>query len=81
VKSIIVELSKFYESAKKFVVIAIRMFQQPGSTPPRASWKRVSAASAFVLAVRQLIIGDHWGCLVLIAYALFIGIFAAITRS
>jgi hypothetical protein len=67
-----------YQSVKKFVVQALQVFKDAKG---KVSWKRVSGSAAFVVGIRQLVIGDHFGAIVCLAYAAVIGIVAAITKS
>jgi len=49
--------------------------------PGKTSWKRVSAAAAFVVGLRQLAIADRFGAIVCLSYALVMGVISALTKT
>lgn len=68
----------FWTTIAKFVLHVLQTFKDNAG---KTSWKRVSSAAALGVGIRQLIIGDHFGALVCIAYAAVMGLIAAITGS
>jgi hypothetical protein len=75
------EIFIWYGIIKKFITEVLDVFKGPSGSGMKVSHKRVIAAILTVVAIRQLIIGDHFGFLVATVIALILIIVTAITKT